>query len=262
MKKTLIKAIPLALPKQIEGFISGADVYDSSCSPEARVYFIDKENGYYLKTAPAGTLSREAQMTSYFHSKGLGVSVLQYSYYEGKDWLLSAAADGDDCTYSTYLSDPKRLCDTIAESLRALHELDASDCPIKNRNADYLSLAEHNFKAGKFDLSLFDGDLSFSSAEHAYSVLEEGKGDLRSDVLLHGDYCLPNIILKDWKLSSYIDLGNGGIGDRHIDLFWGAWTLRFNLGTDAYRERFFDAYGREKVNTDTLRVIAAAEVFG
>lgn len=262
MKKALLKGIPLALPKEIESFISGSDVYDSSCSPEARVYFIDKGDGYYLKAAPAGTLSREAQMTSYFHSKGLGVSVLSYTSHEGRDLLLSAAAYGEDCTHSTYLSDPKRLCDTIAESLRALHELDASDCPIKDRNADYLSLAEHNFKAGKFDLSLFDGDFSFSSAEHAYSVLKEGKEGLQSDVLLHGDYCLPNIILKDWKLSSYIDLGNGGIGDRHIDLFWGAWTLRFNLGTDAYRERFFDAYGRDKVSADTLRTVAAAETFG
>ena len=64
MKKTLLKGIPLALPREIESFISGSDIYDSSCSPEARVYFIDKENGYYLKVAPTGTLSREAQMTS------------------------------------------------------------------------------------------------------------------------------------------------------------------------------------------------------
>jgi kanamycin kinase len=34
------------------------------------------------------------------------------------------------------------------------------------------------------------------------------------------------------------------------------------LHTDAYRDRFFDAYGRDRVDEDKLRIIAAAEVFG
>ena len=92
--------------------------------------------------------------------------------------------------------------------------------------------------------------------------MQDGKSEFRNEVLLHGDYCLPNIMLDDWRFSGFIDVGNGGVGDRHVDLFWGAWTLCFNLGTDKYRKRFFDAYGRDKINTDTLKTIAAAEVFG
>ena len=64
MKKTKINGIPFELPKDISHFISGADVYDSSCSPEARVYFIDKENGYFLKCAKAGVLEKEAAKDS------------------------------------------------------------------------------------------------------------------------------------------------------------------------------------------------------
>ena len=60
----------------------------------------------------------------------------------------------------------------------------------------------------------------------------------------------------------FIDLDGAGVGDRHVDLFWGAWTLGFNLGTDKYRERFFDAYGRDAIDAEKLTVIAAAEVFG
>ena len=85
---------------------------------------------------------------------------------------------------------------------------------------------------------------------------------LEKNALLHGDYCLPNIILDGDKLSGFIDLGNGGVGDRHIDLFWGAWTLFFNLGTDKYRNRFFDAYGKELIEPEKLDLIAACEVFG
>jgi kanamycin kinase len=69
-------------------------------------------------------------------------------------------------------------------------------------------------------------------------------------------------MLCDGRFSGFIDVGNGGLSDRHIDLFWGAWTLEFNLHTDRYRERFFDAYGRDKIESDMLRIVAACEVFG
>ena len=51
MKKTLITQMPEDLPKEIKNFISDAPIYDSSSSPEARVYFVDKDEGYYLKRA-------------------------------------------------------------------------------------------------------------------------------------------------------------------------------------------------------------------
>ena len=84
---------------------------------------------------------------------------------------------------------------------------------------------------------------------------------LRTDTLLHGDYCLPNIMLDNWKPSGFIDVGRGGVGDRHIDLFWGAWTLNYNLKTDVYCRRFLDAYGRENYEPEMLRVVAAFEIF-
>lgn len=88
------------------------------------------------------------------------------------------------------------------------------------------------------------------------------KDALQSRVLLHGDYCLPNIILNNWKLSGVIDVGGGGVGDRHLDIFWGIWTLWFNLKINKYHERFLDAYGRDKADESILKIVAAAEVFG
>lgn len=241
--------------------VGSADIYDSSCSPEARVYFIDRDEGYYLKRSASGALKKEAELNAYFHSKGLGPEVLGYTS-EDADWLLTRRVRGEDCTHSLYLSDPKRLCDLMAEKLRELHELDASDCPVQNRMESYFSLAEENFRAGRYDTSYFTDIYGEASAEKIYSTLEDGKEILKNEVLLHGDYCLPNIMLDDWRFSGFIDLGNGGVGDRHIDIYWGAWTLNFNLKTDEYRERFFDAYGREKINSDAIRIVAAAEVFG
>ena len=261
MKRTRIEGNSLTVPSVFEPLLTGAVLYDSSCSPEARVIYIDREDGYYLKSAPKGTLKQEAELTAYFHGKGLATEVLAYESLE-KDWLLTARIRGEDCTHPTYLRDPKQLCDLLAERLRALHEMDGSDCPVQDRLIEYFAVAERNCQRKEYDLSYAADVAEIHSLEEAWQTVREGKSLLRADTLIHGDYCLPNVMLEDWHFRGFIDLGNGGIGDRHIDLFWGAWTLRYNLGTDAYRDRFFDAYGRDRVDPDCLRVVAAAEVFG
>ena len=45
-------------------------------------------------------------------------------------------------------------------------------------------------------------------------------------------------------------------------LLFGAKIHGDDCTTDKYRQRFIDAYGRNSVDEDMLRVVAAAEVFG
>ena len=49
------------------------------------------------------------------------------------------------------------------------------------------------------------------------------------EVLVHGDYCLPNVLL-DADRRHYLDVGESGIGDRYIDIVAGIWSLRHNYG--------------------------------
>ncbi len=260
MKRTLITPDLLEFPDIFRPLLDGAKLYDSSCSNAARVIFIDKDGGYYLKSAASGTLAREAELTRFFHEKALAAEVVEY-YSDDKDWLLTTKVSGEDCTYKKYLDDPNRLCDVLAKTLRSLHSLDTKDCPVPNRTADYLREAEKNYRSGKYDASLFPGDWGFTSASEAWSVISAYGGELKTDTLLHGDYCLPNIMLDDWHFSGFIDLDCAGVGDRHVDLFWGAWTLFFNLKTDRYTERFLDAYGKDRIESELLRLVAAVEVF-
>lgn len=261
MKRTPIAADITAFPAPFHPFLQNAQLFDSSCSPEARVWFCDKDGGYYIKRAPKGALCAEAQMTAYFHRLGLSTKVLDYQS-EAQDWLLTARIAGEDCTHATYLADPKRLCDLLATRLRALHEMPCDDCPVQDRMTGYFKTAEENHQKGLFDPTYLPERLRGLSADEAFALLQSGKDALHCDTLLHGDYCLPNILLDGWDFSGFIDLGNGGVGDRHVDLFWGAWTLSFNLHTDAYRNRFFDVYGRDGIDFELLDVIAAAESFG
>ena len=247
-------------PSAFHPILLGAQLYDSSCSPEASVYYIDKGDGFFLKTAPKGTLSQEAAMTQLYHNLGFAPAVLEFAQ-EKADWLLTARVKGEDCIHPQYLDDPRRLSALLGQSLRALHDAPLPE-GVPNRTAAYIDTAWENYRRGVYDATLFPDNWGYRSAEEAWAVVESTAPKLQCDTLIHGDYCLPNIILQDWKLSAFIDLGAAGAGDRHIDLFWGAWTLVFNLKTDAWRNRFLDAYGRDKINTDILNSIGAFEVFG
>lgn len=256
MKRTLTASIP-GLPESLRSYTQNAALFDSSCSPAARVWFADRDSGVYIKTAPGGSLKTEAEMSAFFHSRGLGPEVLAYETSDC-DWMLTRAVPGEDCTHPVYCSDPKRLAETIGQLLRRLHETDAAGCPVTNRNQTYIQTALHNHEAG---ISCTEyGD--FSTSERAWAVVQANLDCLDSQVLLHGDYCLPNIMLDNWRFSGFIDVGCGGIGDRHIDLYWGCWTLLYNLKDEKWCSRFLDAYGRQDVDTEKLRILAAFEVFG
>jgi aminoglycoside phosphotransferase len=62
------------------------------------------------------------------------------------------------------------------------------------------------------------------------------------NVLIHGDYCLPNVLVHEGRLSGVVDLGQSGLGDPRDDLGAGLWTLQYNYGRGFARD-FLEAYG-------------------
>jgi len=261
MKLTPIQPNNETFPAELQEYFAGADVYDSSCSELAQVIFIDKGEGFFLKSAPKDALRREVTMTRYFHDIGMASDVLVYIVNK-KDWMLTTKVHGEDGAMKKHTDDPKRLCDIFAERLAILHATDFSDCPIINHTALYLESAKNNMLNGTYNKSNFPDSWGYASANEAWAVVEKSGHLLKTDTLLHGDYCLPNIILNNWKFAGFIDIDQGGVGDRHVDIFWALWSLNYNLKTHDYRQRFIDAYGRDNVDEDMLRVVAAVEVFG
>jgi aminoglycoside phosphotransferase len=64
----------------------------------------------------------------------------------------------------------------------------------------------------------------------------------RGSVLVHGDYCLPNVLVSDGRLSGLIDVGGSGVGNPEIDLAAGVWSLQYNFGK-GHAAEFLAAYG-------------------
>ena len=262
MKKTKITIDPDHFPDEIASFIKDSDIYDSSCSEDARVFYINKDNGYFLKKSTPSVLYPEYLMHGYFHTLDLTSPVVSYIKTENNDYLLTEKINGTDCLDELYLNKPEKLCDVIAESLRFLHSLSHENCPIQDRTDSYIKAFSEGLSKGKYERDLFEGLWEFGSFSDALDAAKEGMDHLETNVLIHGDYCLPNIILKNWELSGFIDLGKAGVSDRHIDILWGIWTLKYNLGTFRYTDRFIDCYGRDLIDKDKLRCIAAMEIIG
>ena len=64
----------------------------------------------------------------------------------------------------------------------------------------------------------------------------------RGHVLIHGDYCLPNVLVNDGRLSGLVDVGGAGLGSPEKDLAAGVWTLQYNYGK-GLAATFLDGYG-------------------
>ena len=186
----------------------------------------------FLKIAPLGKLKRAAALQEYFCSQGLSAPLIAFDQDDGRDYLLVGAVRGKSGI--EVLDRPAWLAQTLGRAVRALHGLDASGCPVTDVNEQALALYARETGHD------FDGDASV----------------LRKDALVHGDCCLPNVFFDEAGFSGFIDLGEGGLGDRHFDLYWAMWSLEYNLKTDAFGGRFLDAYGRDAVDEARLDVCA------
>ncbi|RSJ10553.1 Aminoglycoside 3'-phosphotransferase [Streptococcus intermedius] len=161
------------------------------------------------------------------------------------------------------LDQPEVLCQTMATALRQLHNLQPVHFPTNSLLKNYIQLAEENYQKGLFYEKALLPQFQIRSREEAYHLIQKLGHLLTEEVFIHGDACLPNFIFTDAShFSCFIDVGLSGFSDRHIDLYWAIWSLNYNLGNPKYGDLFLDYYGRENINSEKLRLIAAFEAFG
>ena len=260
MEKNKITLDINLFPDEIKSYLNSADIFDFSFNTRAKTYFIDRGDGYYLKTAPKNTLEHEAVMMDYFHGKNMTARLCSYISENDNDYMLMERVKGESCLDEKYLKEPKKLAVVVGKSLRKLHDINHEGCPKKNITSDMLKKAHEKYKNNNYDAWFLDYG-GFENPQDGYNFLCENAYKLTDDVNLHGDACLPNIMLDDFKFSGFIDFEGGGIGDRHFDLIWAIWSLQHNLQSQDYKEKFLDAYGRDKFDNDRYRLCIALQAF-
>ena len=207
---------------------------DSLGRSEATVF---DAGGRFLKIAPRDTLRRAAMMQDYFAGKGLSAPLIAFEQDETRDYLLVKALPGRNAC--EWLDDPLRFAAALGEATRALHETDAADCPLSDCNRRALE----------------------AFARETGRPFQEDASRLQKDALIQGDCCLPNIFFEDRRFAGFIDLGDAGLGDRHLDLCAALWSLKYNLKTPRYNDRLLDAYGRDAVDGERLVLCARLTLY-
>jgi len=232
MKRTKIAFDAGSLPEAIRPYVEKASVHDSSCSETAKTLFVQGETKSFLKIGGKGSLEREYRMTEFLSRHRAAPVVMAYETDGTSDYLLTEAIEGEDGTATEHLEQPERLAAVFGESLRLLHSIPIEGCPYPDRTSELLDELRGKAKC--------------------LETIRKLEARAGCDVIMHGDYCLPNIILDRFAWKGFVDLGYGGMGDRHYDLYWGIWTLGYNLKSDRYMDRFLDAYGRADIDAERL----------
>ena len=248
----------MKLPEELQQYIGTGEVIDRSGHSPATVF--ETAKGYFIKCDDPGELARECRMTRFFHQLGIGAEAVRYITLD-RDYLVTRRVPGQDLTKE--LGDPLHVCRVLADALRTLHAYPAENAgaPISSRYERYMASANGPSSGGYYDPSVYVGPYWLSSKEEAWAVMQAGRQLLKCDTLIHGDACLPNVVQENGVFRAFIDVSMGGLGDRHIDLYWAIWSLQYNLHAD-YSDVFLDLYGRENVREDMFKVIAAFEAFG
>ena len=182
--------------------------------------------------------------------------VLAFEKNGDYQYLLMTKIPGEMSCSDYYMEHPEELVPLLAQALKMLWGTDITGCP-KIRDLDTeLKAARYRVENNLVDIDDAEpdtfGPVGFENPAALLKWLEENKPE-NEPVLSHGDFCLPNIFLKDGKVSGFIDCGDTAIGYKWKDIALCYRSLKHNFdGTfggkvypDFNPDALFDALGIE-----------------
>jgi kanamycin kinase len=220
-----------------------------SCYAEQTTWRLEHagEPGRFLKVGRAGAypgLPAEAARTQWAGAYLLPVPEVIEAGTDGTvDWLITVGITGRPGT-DPDVGDVRRVVVALAEGLRRLHDTAPVDaCPFDFRLPAAMAHARGRVAAGLVDPAEdFDEDHRHLDPEAALGELERLRPDGEDLVVCHGDYCPPNALLTDGRVSGYVDLGELAVADRWWDLAVATRAVTANYGP-GLESLFLAAYG-------------------
>ncbi len=183
-----------------------------------------------LKIEKSGeSADREYEILRWLEGKLPSPHVLVFVRENGFNYLLMTKIAGTMACDASL--DPQNTVKGLARGLKMLWRVDISDCPVLWDADTKLMLAEKKLA---------------DSAEKK-ALFHELKAKKPSETLVfsHGDYCLPNVFLRDAECVGFLDLGSAGIADLWYDIMMCRWSLSYNFrelgGMDKARYAEYEA---------------------
>ncbi len=206
----------------------------------------------YVKTSARvqrGLLKDEADRMTWLKGRLEVPEVLGYAATPEREWLVTSAIPGL-CAFDTAIGLPREeVVRGLATALKRIHAIGVTGCPF-----DTQRLAAKIADAGR--QAAAKGSEAAAEFE-AFLARPRPPEDL---VFCHGDYCQPNILFHQGRISGFIDLGYAGIADRYYDFGQAVMSLKRN-GDEPRIPLFFDAYGLPAPDWDKIEYYQTLEMF-
>lgn len=256
----LFTKLPSNIRKHIENVPYSLD--DIGCSGSKILCF---DNDVVLKIELSSSYSNmEITMMKWLQNKLPVPKIIEFSTYDGYNYLLMSKIDGVMSCDKYYLDKREELVHLLAEGLKILWKVDTKECPHINDIENKLKLARIRIDNNLIDIEDCEPETfsenGFKDVEALYKFLVDNRPN-QDLVFSHGDYCLPNIFLKNHSVSGFIDLGNCGIADKWQDIALCVRSLEHNLGNKNYIDLLFEELAIERDDNKIKYYILLDELF-
>lgn len=218
----------------------------------AEVYLLEhvSANNRFLKRQPSRqreSLATEKEKLDWLKGKLPVPEVLGFDIEDGYEYLLTSEVEGRNAADPAICRDPKQFVTLLAQGLRSIHGVDIEQCPFDERLPVKLAEAGYRLRNRLVEEDDFDAERQGISADGLYmELIATQPCDEEDLVFTHGDYCMPNIVIKDEEISGFIDWGRAGISDRYQDLALAARSIVRNYG-EPWVSVFYEAYGIDPI---------------
>ncbi|HSK70852.1 MAG TPA: APH(3') family aminoglycoside O-phosphotransferase [Pyrinomonadaceae bacterium] len=235
--------LPENLAQAVSGYVWRQDNIGFS---SARIFHLMAENkkSLYLKVdsrAFSHSLLKEKVKLEWLKNRLPVPEVLLFTADENNEYLLLSEISGLPSSDDSLKTDTPHVIEQLVNGLKMIHSLPIEDCPFKT-GLDYkIEFARERMIKGLVEEEDFDDERQGRTAEDLFDELLAVKPTDEDLVFTHGDYCAPNIILKNGKLSGFVDWAIAGIADRYQDIALLTRSVRYNFGEE-YEESVFEIY--------------------
>ena len=169
----------------------------------------------------------------------------------GTTILVTEALPGRDATDPAWRDDLPGLVRTLGRGLRDFHEAVGEEwCPFRFDTEHALDHVRRRVATDDIAGEGFHEEHAHLSPAAALAELEAIAPADEDLVVCHGDYCAPNVLLEEGRVTGYVDLGELGAADRWWDVAVGAWSVGWNFGEE-FEPLFYESYG---VDPDPARI--------
>jgi aminoglycoside phosphotransferase len=239
-----MSTLPANLTQLISGYSWETKTYGFSTS---EVFLLTKPGteNLFLKMAPLSAeqfLLAEKQRLEWLGQRLPAPQVRFFEQDANREYLLITEIAGTDATDKSLAQDMATLVRLLAQGLGLIHSLPADGCPFDHTLNAEIERANFRLTHNLVNEADFDVERQGRKATDLFARLLAARPVNEDLVFTHGDYCLPNIIIQQGRISGFVDWGRGGIGDRYRDLALAARSLAYNCG-DEWVALLFAEYG-------------------